>query len=83
MTELILILRTLERTDMPPTKARDVRSDPGLDKPSLLYDSIGKHAAEPLEIDHVAENKLVAKLDKFIIPIVMMLYLFSFLDRYA
>lgn len=34
-------------------------------------------------IDHVAERKLVRKLDFFIIPITMLLYLFSFLDRYV
>lgn len=33
------------------------------------------------EIDHVAEQKLVRKLDLHIVPIVMLLYLFSFLDR--
>lgn len=32
-------------------------------------------------IDPAAEAKLVRKLDFFIIPITMMLYLFSFLDR--
>ncbi len=32
-------------------------------------------------IDHVAENKLVRKLDLMIVPPVMLLYLFSFLDR--
>lgn len=32
-------------------------------------------------IDHQAETRLVRKLDIFIIPIVMLLYLFSFLDR--
>lgn len=34
-----------------------------------------------LEIDHAAEKKLVRKLDFMIIPPVMLLYLFSFLDR--
>jgi len=34
-----------------------------------------------LEIDHVAEKKLVRKLDMWIVPPVMLLYLFSFLDR--
>lgn len=34
-----------------------------------------------LEIDHTAEKKLVRKLDFMIIPPVMLLYLFSFLDR--
>lgn len=34
-----------------------------------------------LDIDHAAEKRLVMKLDLNIIPIVMLLYLFSFLDR--
>ena len=34
-----------------------------------------------IDIDHVAEKKLVRKLDLFIIPVVMLLYLLSFLDR--
>lgn len=34
-----------------------------------------------LDIDHAAEKRLVRKLDLNIIPIVMLLYLFSFLDR--
>lgn len=33
------------------------------------------------EIDAVAEAKLVSKLDRWIIPPIMLLYLFSFLDR--
>lgn len=33
------------------------------------------------EIDIIAEAKLVRKLDLYIIPVVMLLYLFSFLDR--
>ena len=33
------------------------------------------------EIDYLAEKKLVRKLDYFLIPIVMLLYLLSFLDR--
>lgn len=38
-------------------------------------------ATRGVEIDHAAEKKLVRKLDLNIIPIVMLLYLFSFLDR--
>ncbi|KAI9803892.1 MAG: hypothetical protein M1825_001772 [Sarcosagium campestre] len=34
-----------------------------------------------LEIDHVAEKKLIRKLDLHIVPMVMLLYLLSFLDR--
>ncbi len=34
-------------------------------------------------IDPIAEAKLVRKLDFYIIPITMLLYLFSFLDRYV
>lgn len=37
----------------------------------------------PPVIDPIAEAKLVRKLDFFIIPITMLLYLFSFLDRYV
>lgn len=37
--------------------------------------------SKTLEIDHVAERKLVRKLDLWIVPPVMLLYLFSFLDR--
>lgn len=33
------------------------------------------------EVDPVYEAKLVRKLDAFIIPVVMLLYLLSFLDR--
>ena len=32
-------------------------------------------------IDHVAEAELIRKLDIMIVPPVMLLYLFSFLDR--
>lgn len=34
-----------------------------------------------VEIDPVAEKKLVRRLDTHLIPTVMLLYLFSFLDR--
>lgn len=34
------------------------------------------------EIDPARERKLVRKLDLHIVPVVMLLYLFSFLDRY-
>jgi hypothetical protein len=33
------------------------------------------------EVDPVFEAKVVRKLDAFIIPVVMLLYLLSFLDR--
>lgn len=35
------------------------------------------------ELDQMFEAKLVRKLDVFIIPVVMLLYLLSFLDRYV
>ena len=35
------------------------------------------------EIDPVKEKKLVRKLDMHIVPVVMLLYLLSFLDRQA
>jgi hypothetical protein len=37
--------------------------------------------ANEAEIDYLAEKKLVRKLDCFLIPVVMLLYLLSFLDR--
>jgi len=33
------------------------------------------------DLDPAAEGKLVRKLDLFVIPVVMLLYLLSFLDR--
>jgi hypothetical protein len=48
-------------------------------KPSLPVE----HTLDPdsIVIDHAAERRLVRKLDLYIVPIVMLLYLFSFLDR--
>lgn len=57
-------------------KDADMRT-PSQDSPRKLED-IGID-----EIDHVAEKKLVRKLDLYIIPISMLLYLLSFLDRYV
>jgi hypothetical protein len=37
--------------------------------------------SETLEIDHVAEKKLVRKLDMHIVPMVMLAYLLCFVDR--
>lgn len=37
--------------------------------------------ADEAKIDYLAEKKLVRKLDCFLIPVVMLLYLLSFLDR--
>jgi hypothetical protein len=48
----------------------------------MLAQSPSSHTeAESIEIDHVGEKKLVRKLDVYILPFVMLLYLFSFLDR--
>jgi hypothetical protein len=45
---------------------------------SLQNDEIERQLGE---VDVVYEAKLVRKLDLFIIPVVMLLYLLSFLDR--
>lgn len=50
---------------------------------SPTQEPAGEQAVYSPEIDQVAEMKLVKKLDLYIIPIIMLLYLFSFLDRYA
>ena len=42
----------------------------------------GYEGGQP-EIDRAKERKLVRKLDFHIIPVVMLLYLLSFLDRYV
>ena len=55
------------------------------------YDSVAPNAAKESDeigrqlegLDPVFEAKLVRKLDLFIIPVVMLLYLLSFLDRYV
>lgn len=39
--------------------------------------------AGAIDIDHHAEQKMLRKLDLHILPIVMLLYTFSFLDRQA
>jgi hypothetical protein len=59
-------------------------SDKGLsaqrdDAPTKLVDEEVEGQLE--ELDTVAEGKLVRKLDLFVIPVVMLLYLLSFLDR--
>ena len=50
-------------------------------KETANVESLHTATREGVEIDHAAEKKLVRKLDLNIIPIVMLLYLFSFLDR--
>ncbi|KAF2835917.1 MFS general substrate transporter [Patellaria atrata CBS 101060] len=64
---------------------RDPEKSHPLDHGSRLEDSDGYGKAEigpqDIVIDHVAEAKLVRKLDFYIIPMVMLLYLLSFLDR--
>jgi predicted class III extradiol MEMO1 family dioxygenase len=57
---------------------------PDLEKPDSVAASFSAEHTVDLQsivIDHVAEKRLVRKLDIYIIPIVMLLYLFSFLDR--
>ncbi len=54
----------------------------GLAMRNSLPGSPRKEVSEsPVVIDHAAEKELVKNLDFHIIPIVMLLYLFSFLDR--
>ncbi|KAL8732373.1 MAG: hypothetical protein Q9166_002771 [cf. Caloplaca sp. 2 TL-2023] len=48
---------------------------------SPSQEPISQEAGDHMEMDYVAEKKLVRELDLHIIPIFMLLYLFSFLDR--
>lgn len=50
-------------------------------KPSVGAANDAPDLRNDIYVDPVAEKKLVRKLDKWIIPPVMLLYLFSFLDR--
>lgn len=52
-------------------------ADPNVAK-SIESDEVGRQLEG---VDPVFEAKLVRKLDMFIIPVVMLLYLLSFLDR--
>lgn len=45
---------------------------PGQNRASMISD---KYDPETLEIDYVAEKRLVRKLDLYIVPMVMLLYL--------
>jgi hypothetical protein len=45
--------------------------------------SISNADSEQYVLDAAAEKKLVAKLDRRIVPVIMLLYLFAFLDRYV
>lgn len=48
-----------------------------------LGDHESNDVATTNSISTVDEKKLVAKLDRHLIPLIMLLYTFSFLDRYA
>ena len=80
---------TLRPTEPAQSRAFVAFSDSDLEKPHIggatgSSDTDGKsyevNGGRP-EIDHVAEKKLIRKLDSMILAPVMLLYLFSFLDR--
>ena len=55
-------------------------------KSSSTLEEQEQKSAEPFDndlpaIDKAKERQLVRKLDLYIVPVVMLLYLFSFLDR--
>jgi hypothetical protein len=68
-------------------KQEQAAREPAEGKEKPKYMDITKDIVSPkdmedlLPIDHVAEAKLIRKLDFMIVPPVMLLYLFSFLDR--
>ena len=51
--------------------------------PSENVDESIESDSRSTEVDHVAEKKLLRKLDLQIIPLILLLYLFSFLDRFG
>jgi hypothetical protein len=61
-------------------KEREYDVAPGRDEEGKYSD--GDEVERQLEeVDPKAEAKLVRKLDFFLVPVVMLLYLLSFLDR--
>ncbi|KAF1807991.1 MFS general substrate transporter [Eremomyces bilateralis CBS 781.70] len=68
--------------DISEEKAFDTVRSPSIpDKPSVVQAKQDPHDDAYIPIDAHAERKLVRKLDLYIIPVVMLLYLLSFLDR--
>ena len=63
-------------------KMSDVEKHDGPTNPNPMGSSHSDEVDRRLgEADPVFEAKLVRKLDAFIVPVVMLLYLLSFLDR--
>lgn len=56
-----------------------------LQDPKVPLEGTAANGADVVDsgIDHQFEKRLVKKLDRHIVPIIMLLYLFSFLDRYV
>lgn len=52
---------------------------PAVETQAVNHDQEAQDGLTPEELE--AEKRLLWKLDKHIIPLVMLLYLFSFLDR--
>jgi len=64
---------------MTTTAADTPQAEKGL--PPEILSSDDKFRAEYAMIDPAEERKLVRKLDAHIVPVVMLLYLLSFIDR--
>jgi len=64
---------------MTTTVADTPQAEKGL--PTDILSSDEKFRAEHATIDPAEERKLVRKLDAHIVPVVMLLYLLSFIDR--
>lgn len=62
----------LAREAEPPVERKSETGSPGLRNQGVTAE----------DLNAVDERKLVRKLDLYLIPLVMGLYLFSFLDRY-
>lgn len=55
--------------------------EPDAQAPHLIKSDEMERQSGEVDLDPAFEAKLVRKLDAFIIPVVMLLYLLSFLDR--
>jgi MFS family permease len=68
------------RTDTPPSDTLNMSVAPG-DIPAPDVEKVPSGPQDDVYIDEAAEKKLLRKLDLWLVPPVMLLYLLSFLDR--
>lgn len=64
-----------------PTATQKMDRVPSPNDPAMANVLNKRDVEDGFDVEY--ERRLVKKLDKHIVPVIMLLYLFSFLDRYA